>query len=299
MLEGKSISAVVISYRGMEFIPDCLRTLSDELDQFDHEIIVVDNGSDDGTIRFIETDYPDLNLIKNESNLGFAQAVNQGIQMARGDYLWILNQDIRIRSGCLKTLLECHISLDKVGVIGPRFVGFDGQLQKCCRRFPRYHHLIGELTGLNLLLKKSSFFNGWKMGDFDHLSSRAVEQPMGAAMLLTRQIIDDIGLMDEKFGMFFNDVDYCHRIVKSGWTNFYCHDAVIEHYLGGSSSRSKPKMIWLAHLGMYRYYCKYEKSRNLSGALRLIRWPLPHLVGVLLFLAAIPRWLYHLSRKII
>lgn len=220
MPDPQSITAIVISYRGMEFIPDCLKTLSAELSQYQHDIIVVDNGSDDGSIEFIKINYPEINLIANDANIGFAKAVNQGIKVAEGDYLWILNQDIRIQAGCLKNLLQCHGNLDKPGVIGPRFVGFDGSLQKCCRRFPRYHHLLGEFTGLNFLFKKSSFFNGWKMGDFDHLSSRPFEQSMGAAMLLSRRVVERTGLMDEKFGMFFNDVDYCRRIEASGCVNY-------------------------------------------------------------------------------
>ncbi len=299
MSDQANISAIIISYQGIDFILDCLQSLTRELENFEHEIIIVDNCSDDGTVEFIKKNYPTAHLIKNDSNLGFAKAVNQGIMMARRDYLWILNQDIRIRPGCLNSLLECHNRLDQPGVVGPRFVGFDNRLQKCCRRFPRYHHLIGEMTGLNLLFKKSGFFNGWKMGDFDHKVSRAVQQPMGAAMLLSHQVVDKVGLMDEQFGMFFNDVDYCLRIEKAGFENYYCFDAVIEHFLGGSSSRHKPKMVWLGHLGMYRYFCKYEKRRGSSFMVRFIRMPLPHLAGLLLFLSAIPRWLYHLIRKVI
>jgi GT2 family glycosyltransferase len=299
MSEAVSISAVVISYQGVEFIADCLNSLKDDLVAYDHEIIVVDNHSIDGTVKFIETEHPDITLIKNDSNLGFARAVNQGIERANNDFLWLLNQDIRICPGCLDALLDCHRRLAKPGIIGPRLVGFDGTLQKFCRRFPRYHHLIFELSGLAYLFPRSGLFNSWKMGEFDHTDSREVEQPMGAAMLIDRKTVYDVGLLDESFGIFFNDVDFCHRLVNKGYANYYLAEAVIEHYGGGSISRKKPRMVWLSHFSMFRYFLKQENLRDTPAIIKILRRPLPYLAGLLLILSAIPRSLYHLIRKII
>ncbi|MEZ5360277.1 MAG: glycosyltransferase family 2 protein [Candidatus Zixiibacteriota bacterium] len=293
-----SISAVVIAYHGMQFIPDCLATLKEDIKDFPHEIIVVDNASTDGTVEFIQENHPDIRLITNDTNTGFAPAVNQGIKACRFDYIWLLNQDIRIRPGCLAALLQCHARLDRPGIIGPRLVGFDGQLQKFCRRLPRIHHMVYKVFGLPLLFPKSRVFNGWKMGDFDHLSSRPVLQPMGAAMLLHRSCIDDIGLMDESFVIFMNDVDYCERLIEAGYTNYYCYDAVIEHYQGGSTKRHKPKMIWLSHMGLYAYFRKVENKRP-SKIIKFLRRPLLWVSGLALVLYATPRSLYHYLRKFI
>jgi GT2 family glycosyltransferase len=294
-----SISAVVISYNGIDFIADCINSLKAELAGYTGEIIIIDNNSTDGSLEYIEKHHPDVRLIKNKRNLGFARAVNQGIEAARYEFLWLLNQDLRIRPECLKILLECYHTLDRPGMIGPRLVGFDGQIQRFCRRFPRYQYLIFELTGLAYLFPRSRRFNGWKMGEFDHTFSRPAEQPMGAAMLVARKTIDDIGMLDESFGIFFNDVDFCYRMSRAGYTNFYCAEAVIEHYGGGSVSRHKPKMVWLSHYSMFRYYLKQEKMQQNSLMMKIIRRPLPYLAGLLLLLAAAPRSIYHLLRKII
>ena len=299
MPDKPAISAVVISYHGIDFIAACLDTLKRNLAGYDHEIIVIDNHSTDGTIEFIKSNHPDIRLHANDHNTGFAKAVNQGIRLARYEYLWLLNQDIRIQDGCLDTLLAFYENLDNPGIIGPRLIGFDGKLQKFCRRFPRYHHLLFEFAGLTLLFSHSRLFNGWKMGDFDHLSSRPVPQPMGAAMLYKRDRVDEIGLLDESFKIFFNDVDYCERLELAGFTNYYCYEAVIEHYQGGSVRRQRPKMIWLSHLSMFAYFRKYEKRRSSSAFVKILRSPLPYLAGLLLILAAIPRSLYHLLRKFI
>lgn len=299
MAESPRISAVIISYHGIDFIADCLSSLKTDLAGYTHEIIIIDNDSTDGTLEYLESNHPDVCLIKNQANLGFAHAVNQGIEAAKYEFLWLLNQDLRIRLGCIDTLLECYNRLERPGMIGPCLVGFDGSLQKFCRRFPQYHHLFFELTGLAYLFPRSGLFNGWKMGEFDHTSSREVEQPMGAAMLVSRQAIETIGMLDESFGIFFNDVDFCHRLHRAGYANYYCAEAVIEHYGGGSVSRRKPKMVWLSHYSMFRYYLKQENARKASIIVRILRRPLPYLAGVALVLAAIPRSLYHYLKKFI
>jgi len=298
MVESRRISAVVISFHGIDFIAACLKTLSENLAGYTHEIIIVNNHSTDGTVEYIETNFPKARIIKNPANYGFARAINQGIEAARYEYIWLLNQDIRIRSDCLDTLLDCMDRIDRPGIVGPKFVGFDGVLQKMSRRFPRYHNLLWELTGMAYLFPESRFFNGWKMGDFSHLESAPVEQPMGAAMLIRRECIDAVGLLDESFTIFFNDVDYCRRIIEAGYTNYYCAEAIIEHYVGGSVSRRKPKMVWISHMGMYKYFAKWERRRKSSFAVRLLRRPLLYLAGLMLILSAIPRSVYHFVRSL-
>jgi GT2 family glycosyltransferase len=172
-------------------------------------------------------------------------------------------------------------------------------LQKFCRRFPAYHHLIFELCGLAYLFPGSGFFNGWKMGDFDHSHSRKVDQPMGAAMLVACERISEIGAFDESFGIFFNDVDFCRRLSLAGYSNYYCAEAVIEHYGGGSVKRQKPKMIWLGHIAMFKYFRKQEKLREASFLIKLLRMPLPYCAGLMLLPAAIPRSIYHMIRRVI
>ncbi|MCP4567701.1 MAG: glycosyltransferase family 2 protein [FCB group bacterium] len=299
MTDRAHISAVIISYHGIDFIADCLNSLKADLEGYEHEIIVVDNHSTDGTLEYIEKHHPEIKLIKNASNAGFAKAVNQGIDAARYKTLWLLNQDIRIRKGCLDALLNCMQKLERPGMVGPKLVGFDSRLQKFCRRFPGYRHLFCELSGLSRLFPRSRLFNGWKMGDFDHLESRPVQQPMGAAMLVPREAINVVGRMDESFGIFFNDVDFCRRLHEAGYENFYCAEAVIEHFGGGSISRQKPKMIWLSHLAMFRYFRKWERRRKAPFVVKVLRTSLAWLAGGMLVLAAGLRSLYHYLKSFI
>lgn len=273
------ISAVVISYNGMTFLPDCLRTLSEELRGLTHEIIVVDNGSRDGSPDFIERTYPGVTLIRNASNLGFARAVNQGFECGQGEYYYILNQDLRFGHGATARLLERIRQDDTIGMIGPKFIYFGGGTQRSVRSFPTYRHVLYRALFLDRIFPDHPAFGSWRMGFFDHETEAFVDQPMGAVMLIPRRVVDDIGMMDERFPILFNDVDFCRRLADSGYKRLYYPDAVVEHYVGASTSTMPVRIRIISHTSMYRYMRKYARPIELPllwlcGALLMISIPI-------------------------
>jgi len=272
------ISVVVIGFNGREFIHDCLATTFASLADNRAEVIVIDNGSTDGTPELIARHFPDACLIRNDHNTGFAAAVNKGLAEARGEYILILNQDTRIIADAVDKLAARMKRDNAIGTIGPKFIGFDGRLQKSARAFPRYRDLFFEFTGLTRLFPESKLFSRWKMGWFDHLTEKPVDQPMGAALMIRRSVVDEIGGFDENFPIFFNDVDFCRRVKGRGYVNLYYPEAVIEHFLGGSTRKMKAPMIIESHRAMYRYFRKY--NRSLTGRPVLYFW------GMILFLTA-------------
>ncbi|MCP4703899.1 MAG: glycosyltransferase family 2 protein [candidate division Zixibacteria bacterium] len=285
MIYKKYISVIVISFNGIEFIKDCLRTLQTSLTDIDSEILVIDNGSVDGTIDFIENEFSNIELIKNRDNLGFAKAVNQGFEKATGEYILILNQDTRIVGQAIGELANRMKRDSNIGTIGPKFIGFDGQLQKACRAFPRYRDLAYAFLGLSKLFPKSKLFSSWKMGWFDHLSEAEVDQPMGAALMVSRSVLDKVGMFDERFRIFFNDVDFCRRVKEVGYINLYYPSAVIEHYYGGTIKKIKPQMVVEWHRAISEYFSKY--SSGSIGKVFALCWKM------FLILLSYPRALYH------
>ena len=277
---GVTVSAIVISYHGSKFLRDCLTTLIADLLPFDQEIIVVDNGSIDGSLEIIWRTCPQARVIEHSANLGFARAVNAGINAARGKYLFILNQDIRIRQGCTPALIDRLTRDPRIGLIGPKFVGFDGVLQYSARSFPSYRHVVYKTLFLDRLFPRHREFGSWKMTWFDHEREMEVDQPMGAAMLVPREVIERVGLLDESFPIFFNDVDFCRRIHDAGYHLLYYPGAVIEHFVGGSTRRQPVRTVIESHRSLYRYLRKYARPRA---------YPLLWLCGLLLFVGAIPR----------
>ncbi len=263
-------SIIIVSFYGEEFIGDCLTSVRKSLQGTDYEIIVVDNGSTDGTLDIIKMRFPGITLVENSQNLGFALAVNQGLEKCIGEYVFILNQDTRIQGKAIEKLAERMEQDKSIGTIGPKLIGFDGQLQYSCRSFPKYRHLLFDFTGLAFLFPRSRLFGRWRMGWFDHLSEREVDQPMGAALMVSRAVIEKIGRFDERFKIFFNDVDFCRRVCEGDFKNVYYPDAVVEHYKGGSVRKDKPRLIVESHRAMILYFKKY--SRSLIEKLLLILW---------------------------
>ncbi|SYZ72765.1 Family 2 glycosyl transferase [Candidatus Zixiibacteriota bacterium] len=278
VIAGK-VSVVIVTYNGAEFIRDCLRSLMDEATALNLEIVAVDNGSTDGTAALISKEFPIVKLIKNNVNAGFARAANQGIEMTQGDIILLLNQDTKIRNDAVSKLARFLNEKASAGVIGPRFNGFDGILQKSCRALPRYRDLLFEFTGLSYLFPRSKIFAHWKMGWFDHLTEREVDQPMGAAMMFRKGLFERLGGFDEDFPIFFNDVDFCRRAQDAGLVNYYYPEAVIEHFVGGSTRKRKPQMILESHRAMYRYFRKYCRKSFLSR-IALYFW------GIMLYISA-------------
>lgn len=280
MTESPEISAIVISFHGEKFLAECLETLKADLAEYSHEIIVVDNGSTDRSLEIVKRIAPEARIVAHPTNLGFARGVNSGVEVSTGKYLWILNQDIRVRPGCLRVLLNKLKSSDSIGMVGPKFVGFDGVLQYSARALPRYRFVIYKALLLDRFFPKSREFGAWKMTWFDHTTEMEVEQPMGAAMLVPRSVIHKIGALDESFPIFFNDVDFCKRMSDAGYSLWYCSGAVIEHFVGGSTRRQPTKMVIESHKSLYRYLRKYARPHE---------YPLLWLCGFLLLIGILPR----------
>lgn len=270
------ISAVIISYNGMKFLPECLQTLHEELRDLSHEVIVVDNGSHDGSPEFIEREYPSVRLIRNATNLGFAKAVNQGFESGSGEYYYILNQDLRFGHGATTKLLARLKQDESIGMIGPKFIYFGGGTQRSVRSFPTYRHVFYRALFLDRLFRDHREFGSWRMGYFDHEHEAFVDQPMGAVMLIPRKVIEHVGMMDERFPILFNDVDFCRRLADAGYGRLYHPDAVVEHYVGASTSAMPIRIHVISHASMYRYLRKYAKLSEL---------PLLWLCGTLLMVS--------------
>lgn len=272
------ISAILISYNGMKFLPECLATLIADLESLPYELIIVDNGSTDSSVEFFKSNFPDAQLIANNENLGFAKAVNQGIKAANGKYLYILNQDLRFRGGTTRALLDRLKSDKLIGLIGPKFVGFDGVTQASARSFPSYRHVFYRVMLLDRLFPRHRDLGRWRIGWFDHETEREVDQPMGAVMLIPRAVVNKIGLMDEKFWLLFNDVDYCRRIKMAGYKLLYYPRAIVEHYVGGSTSRIPYRLKIISHWSLFRYLAKYARPTEyllllVTGLVLLVSLP--------------------------
>jgi len=284
------VAVLIVTYNSASDIHACLEAEHGSKDIGGVRVFVVDNGSSDGTGDIVAREFPDVRLIRNRENIYYAKACNQGAEAADGDakYLLLLNPDVCLHESTLKLLAEYLDRNEGVAAVAPKLVWPDGKVQRSVRRSPTYATLWCELLGLSRLFPRHPAFARWRM-DLDNVHDAVdVEQPMASCLLIRRAGWDALGGFDERFPMFFNDVDLCYRVREAGWRIVYLPNAVATHRLGGSTRRVMAKMVWFSHLGFLRYLRKHY-----SSGFGILKWVL---VAPVAILAAVVRSMYWLAR---
>lgn len=254
-----TVSVVIVTYNSARVIGACLDSLSAEAASGLAEVIVVDNASSDDSVAVVRAGYPWATLIIGRENLGYSKGVNLGIQAARGRYLLVLNPDTVVRRGTLRRLIDFVEKTPDAGVVGPKLVFHDGTVQLSCRRFYTFRVLIMRRTPLGKIFKNDRAARDHLMLDFDHNTTREVDWVLGAAMFVRREAVDNVGMMDERFFLYFEDVDWCYRMKQRGLKVYYLADAVIEHGYKRESAQTVLNRSFAAHLvSLFRYYEKWN-----------------------------------------
>ena len=225
------------------------------------QAVVIDNASRDETAEIINAKKTkNLDFIQNTVNIGFTKAVNQGVENAGGEYIFILNPDTQVTEESVLRLINKLSSDNLIGLVAPQLRFPVGSIQYSCRRFPTFWNVLTEMTALSRIFHRSRFLNGWKMGDFDHALERDVDQPAGAALMVKKDLLKRLGGLDERFPMFFSDVDLCKRIKDMGKKIVFCPDAVIIHKGGSTMLGRRPGLIVSSHLSLIRYFLKHHRG---------------------------------------
>ena len=228
-----TFSFVIVNWNVRELLEKCLLSIEKFSSHFNFEIIVVDNASMDGSVAMMRERFPQINLIANTKNLGFAAGVNQCIKQARGEYIVLLNPDVEVMESTLESLLEEFKKCADSGIVGGKIKNEDGSIQPSVRAFPDV------LSQVLISLKLKHIFNLRAIGrylaqNFDYEKRREVDQVMGAFFAIRRKVIEQIGMMDERFFLWFEEVDFCKRAKDAGWKVIYTPKSEVLH-LGGKS----------------------------------------------------------------
>ena len=256
MAEAPRLSVVVLSWNTQDLTLACLCALRDDRVEHSREVIVIDNASEDGSAAAIAAQHPEVQLVVNDENRGYAGGHNQGAALARGDYLCTLNSDTEVDPGALDMLVDFLDANPRHGAVSPRLVNMDGSVQRACMRFP------GLVTALCYDTVFGKFWPGsvverrYFMRDFDHVHSRDVDQPPGAVFVVRREEFEAMGGLDEELFLFFNDVDLCRRLWKSGRRIHYLAESSVRHH-GGASTRGFQRFVVVWHKNRLAYYRKH------------------------------------------
>lgn len=262
------LSVIIVNWKTKDELRACLRSTL-EGDRTSMEIIVVDNASHDGSVEMLKREFPSVQVIENEANYGFARAANIGIKASSGRYVLLLNPDTEVQPHAFSTLIRFADENPEIGIIGPKILNPNGTLQYSCRRFPTIGAAIFRNTLLGRLFPRNPYTRDYLMVEWDHRETRDVDWVSGAAMLIRRRMLEEIGLLDERFYMYCEDVDLAYRAWEKGWRVTYYPHVCVTHVIGRSSDRCPNRMVVQFHKSMYRLYCKHQ-ARSVISPLRLI-----------------------------
>jgi GT2 family glycosyltransferase len=254
------LSILIVSWNTRELLRACLEKLKPELTAIESEVFLVDNASADGSAEMVRNDFPWVRLIANEENRGFAAANNQAFALATGRYVLLLNPDTETYPGSVRTLIQFLDTHAKAGIVAPQLLNTDGSVQRSCREFPTFRGMAYELLGLSRLFPQKETFRRYKMLDFEHDVECQVDQPEGACLMVRREVIDQVGILDEGYFMLFEEVDWCYRIKQAGWEIWFTPTAKVLHHYGQSIKQVKARMILSSHRGMYRFWKKHYRG---------------------------------------
>ncbi|MBM3500566.1 MAG: glycosyltransferase family 2 protein, partial [Armatimonadetes bacterium] len=237
------LSICIVNWNTRDYLRACLRSIRETIAHLDHETIVVDNASADGSAAMVAEEFPQVMLIANADNLKYAAGNNQALRAATGASKLLLNPDVVLKPGAVEELLAALDRHPKAGAVAPRLVHPDGSPQLSCRTFPDPPALAYEALGLARLFPHSRRFGAYRMSWWAHDDERRVDQPMASALLIRAAALEAVGLFDEDFPIFFNDVDLCRRLLDAGWEVWFTPRAEVIHHVGASTRQVRRAMI--------------------------------------------------------
>jgi GT2 family glycosyltransferase len=229
------------------------------------EIIVVDNASSDGTPQLIREHFTWAKLLQNDKNLGFAGGNNIGIKVSTGKYIALVNSDVVVPSGCFEKMtlyMEQHTG---VGMLGPKMILSDGAIGPSCMRFPSVWNIFCRALALDRLFKGSEVFGGFLMQDFKYDRITDVDVLTGWFWMVRREALVQVGLLDERFFMYGEDIDWSKRFHEAGWKVVFYPEAEAVHYCGASSSNAPTRFYVEMNRANMQYYRQHHSNIAVLG----------------------------------
>lgn len=221
----------ILTYESRDLLRGLLDSILNRQWCHRYEIVVVDNASSDDTVSMLESEYPSVDLIRNRVNCGVAPARNQIFRQSECPYVIILDVDTEVHDGSLDALVDRMEGHPEVGIAGPKLVYGDGRLQLSCRPFPSPLNILIEGTFLRDWFPNSRFVKGYTLEDWGHDEPREVDWMYGAALIIRKKVLDEVGLFDEGFFYLYEDIDLCFRAKRYGFRILYDPSAVVTHFL--------------------------------------------------------------------
>ena len=278
-----TLSIIIVNYNAGRLLTECIDSIYKESIATPFDVWVVDNNSQDNCITMIKQYFPRVNVIENRTNIGFAKANNMALSKSKTDYFLLLNPDTVVRDNAIEKVVKFMDRNPEVGIVGCRVLNEDGTLQLACRRsIPTSHVAFFRLSGLSRLFPNSKITAKYNLTYLDPNETNEVDAVSGAFLMIRREVVDNIGMLDERFFMYGEELDWCLRTKKAGWTVMYYPDAEIIHYKGECSKSNSRKATFEFYRSMYLFHKKHFAD-NYNPIINIIIY-----AGI--FLKAVSSW---------
>jgi O-antigen biosynthesis protein len=257
------LSIVIVNYNVKYFLEQCLHAVAKAAENIDSEVFVVDNNSVDGSVNMVKEKFPDVKVIENHENIGFSKANNQAIKISQGDYVLLLNPDTVVEDDTFEKIIAFMDSHPDAGGLGVKMVDGNGTfLPESKRGLPKPSVAFYKIFGLAKLFPKSKTFGQYHLSYLDENQTSEVEILSGAFMLLRKSVLNKIGLLDETYFMYGEDIDLSYRIVKAGYKNYYFPETRIIHYKGESTKKSSINYVLVFYNAMVIFANTHFSQKN-------------------------------------
>lgn len=280
------LSIIIVNWNTEKLLKKCLESIFLYADKIDYQLIVIDNNSKDKSrelLSKLKILNDNLEIVLSKTNLGFARAVNVGLKKSKGQYILLLNPDTQIKETTIEASIKFMDEHPHGGIMGGKILNLDGSIQPSVRRFPTFLSQFFILLKLHHFFKNSSI-RKYFSSDFDYSKMQEVDQVMGAFFLIRRSVLETVGYFDERFFLWFEEVDFCRRVKNNGWQIFYNPRAEIIHLGGASFSQKIPiKNQWQFNKSLLYYFKKHGNYLvyYLLGLMTLVSLALALMISVL------------------
>ncbi len=276
------ISIIIVNWNTREILRDCLNSVHEQTEGISFEVVVVDNASVDGSAGMVQEKFPQVILIENTENRGFAAANNQAIEVAKGRYVLLLNSDTIILDNAIAKTMKFADENPDAALVGCKVLYPDGRLQTNCFMYPSALNMFLSATYLSKLLSRNRFFGRACMEWWDYSDAREIEVNTGCYSLVRREAIDQVGVMDERYFVYGDDADWCYRFKKAGWKIMFTPEPQIIHY-HGKTTKHKKREFQLQLFGSKLIFILLHRGR--------MAFMLARLMTIMFFALRIPYWL--------
>lgn len=259
------LSVIIVNYNVQHFLEQCLQSVFKALQNIEGEVWVVDNNSVDGSVAMVKEKFPQVNLIDSKDNLGFSRGNNLAMRKSNGEYTLLLNPDTLVEEDTFEKVVKFMDENPDAGGLGVKMVDGKGNfLPESKRSLPTPSVAFYKIFGLSSLFPKSKRFGKYHCGHLDKNKTHEIEILSGAFMLMRKEALDKVGLLDEDFFMYGEDIDLSYRLIKGGYKNYYFADTRIIHYKGESTKKSSVNYVFVFYNAMIIFAKKHFSSKNAS-----------------------------------